>query len=100
MKEGRKPEYPEKTLGDELTKMPYSKPKDSSPKRDSNPHDSIGGSLGKQTCKSVKPGVAPKCLFLEMTQSLTETLTDTATQRKQMRMCSKVNCAVYNVPRP
>ena len=26
------------------------KPEDSSPKRDSNPHNSIGGRLGKQTC--------------------------------------------------
>ena len=46
MKEGRKPEFPEKTPGDELQKMP----EDSSPKRDSNPRSSIGGRLGKQTC--------------------------------------------------
>ena len=46
MKEGRKPECPEKTPGDELQKMP----EDSSPKRDSNPRSSIGGRLGKQTC--------------------------------------------------
>ena len=44
MKEERKPEYPEKTPGDELKKMPHSKQlEDSSPKRDSNPHSSIGG---------------------------------------------------------
>ena len=48
MKEGRKPEYPEKTPGDELQKMPHAD--DSSPKRDSNPRSSIGGRLGKQTC--------------------------------------------------
>ena len=35
MEEGRKPEYPEKTPGDELQKMP---------------HNSIRGRLGKQTC--------------------------------------------------
>ena len=46
MKEGRKPEYPEKTPGDELQEMPEI----SSPKRDSNPHSSIVGRLGKQTC--------------------------------------------------
>ena len=46
MKEGRKPEYPEKNPGDELQKMH----ENSSPKRDSNPHNSIGGRLGKQTC--------------------------------------------------
>ena len=46
MKEGRKPEYTEKTRGDELQKMP----EDSSPKRDSNSHNSIGSRLGKQTC--------------------------------------------------
>ena len=44
MKEGRKPEYPEKTPGDELQKMPHTN------KRESNPRNSIGGRLGKQTC--------------------------------------------------
>ena len=44
MKEGRKPEYPEKIPGDEL------QPDNSIPKRDSNPHNSIGSRLGKQTC--------------------------------------------------
>ena len=47
MKEGRKPEYPEKTPGDELRKCHM--PENSSPKRDSNPCSSIGGRLGKQT---------------------------------------------------
>ena len=46
---GRKTEYPEKTPDDELQKIPL-KPEDSSPKRDSNPHSSICGRLGKQTC--------------------------------------------------
>ena len=50
MKEGRKPEYPEKTPGDELQKSHILKPEDSSTKRDSNPHNSIGDRLGKQTC--------------------------------------------------
>ena len=50
MKEERKPEYPEKTPGNELQKMLHTKPADSSPKRDSNPHNSIGGRPGKQTC--------------------------------------------------
>ena len=49
MKEGRKPEYLQKTPDDELQKMPHN-PENSSPKRDSNPHSSIGGRLGKQTC--------------------------------------------------
>ena len=48
MKEGRKPEYPEKTTS--LRKCYILQPEDSSPKRDSNPHSSIGGRLGKQTC--------------------------------------------------
>ena len=56
MKEGRKPEHPEKTSNDELQKMPHTKkPEDSSPKGDSNPHNSIGGRVGKQT---VTPRVA------------------------------------------
>ena len=46
MKEGRKPEYPEKTPGDELRKCHILQAEDSSPKRDSNPHSSIGGRLG------------------------------------------------------
>ena len=45
MKEGRKPECPEKTPGDELQKCHILKPDDSSPKRDSNLHNSIGGRL-------------------------------------------------------
>ena len=49
MMEGRKPEYLEKT-GDELQKCHILQSEDSSPKRDSNPHNSIGGRLGKQTC--------------------------------------------------
>ena len=62
MKEGRKPEYPEKTPGDELQKMPQGH-EDSSPKRDSNPRSSIGGRLGKQDMLTVTPRVAPvKCI--------------------------------------
>ena len=37
MKEGRKPEYPKKTPGDELQKCHILQPEDISPKRDSNP---------------------------------------------------------------
>ena len=48
MKEGRKPEYLEKTPGDELQKMPHARR--FKPKRDSNPHNNIGGRLGKQKC--------------------------------------------------
>ena len=48
MKEGRKPEYPEKTT--RFRKCHILQPEDSSPKRDSNPRGSIGGRLGKQTC--------------------------------------------------
>ena len=51
MKEGSKPKYPEKTPSDELQKMPHTKARKSKPKRDSNPHNSVGGRLGKQTCK-------------------------------------------------
>ena len=48
MKEGRKPDYPEKAPGDELQKMPHTKPEGSSPKRYAN--QCIGGRFGKQTC--------------------------------------------------
>ena len=50
MKEGRKPERPEKTPDDELRKCHVLEPENSSPNRDSNPHSSIGARLGKQTC--------------------------------------------------
>ena len=50
MKEGRKPEYPEKPPDDGIKKCHILQPEDSTPKRDSNPHKSIGGRLGKQTC--------------------------------------------------
>ena len=51
MKEGKKPEYPDKTPGDELKKKRHIvQPEDSSPKRDSNPRSSIVGRLGKQSC--------------------------------------------------
>ena len=49
MKEGKKPEYLEKTLTKSFRKCHILKLKDSSPKRDSKPHNSIGGRLGKQT---------------------------------------------------
>ena len=49
MKEVRKPEYQEKTPGDELQKMPHTKARNVSPERDSNPHSSIGDRPGKQT---------------------------------------------------
>ena len=51
MKKERKPEYPEKkSLTTSFRKCHILKPEDSSPKRDSNPHNSIDGRLGKQTC--------------------------------------------------
>ena len=49
MKEGRKPEYPEKTPDDGLQKMPHTKAENSVLNRDSNPRSGIGGRLGKQT---------------------------------------------------
>ena len=39
-----------KPLAMSFRKCHILKPEDSSPKRDSNPHNSIGGRLGKQTC--------------------------------------------------
>ena len=54
MKEGRKPEYSEKTLEYPETKnfqkCHILKPENSSPNRDSNPHPNIGDMLGKQMC--------------------------------------------------
>ena len=51
MKEGRKPERPEKTPDNELQKICHIlKPENASRNQDSNPHCSIGDRLGKQTC--------------------------------------------------
>ena len=50
MKEGRKPEYPEKTPGDELQKCHILQSEDSSPSKTPTRGSSIGGRLGKQTC--------------------------------------------------
>ena len=53
MKKGRKVEDPKKKRKKTMTsfrKCYMLKPENSSPKRDSNPHSSIDGRLGKQTC--------------------------------------------------
>ena len=61
MKEGRKPEYPEKTPGDELQKMPpYYSPKIQAPSETRTPHNSIGGRLEKVDVLTVTLRVAPK----------------------------------------
>ena len=49
MKEGRKPEYLEKTP-DSFRKHYILKPEDLSPNRDSNLHSSIGDRVGKLMC--------------------------------------------------
>ena len=51
MKEGRIPEYPEKTPDEELQKCHILKPENLSPNQDSNPHSSIGGRVEKHTYK-------------------------------------------------
>ena len=56
MKEGRKPEYPEKTPDDELQKMPNTKkPEDSSPKQDPNPAQQHWLLAGKANVLTVTP---------------------------------------------
>ena len=50
MKDGKKPEYPEKTPDDELQKMPHTKPGKFKAQADLNPQSSIGGWPGKQMC--------------------------------------------------
>ena len=66
MKEGRKPEYPEKPCDDELRKCHILKPENSCPNRDSNPYSSIGGWLGKQIlCAAHKMFWGSSSRFLE-----------------------------------
>ena len=50
MKKGRKLEYRRKPPATNFRIYHIPKPEDSNPKRDSNPHNSIGGRVGKQTC--------------------------------------------------
>ena len=59
MKEGRKPDYPEKTTDDQLQKMPHTKAQRFKPNRDSNPHNSIGKAR-KADVLTVTPRVARK----------------------------------------
>ena len=59
MKEGRKLEYPEKTPGDELQKMPHTTVRRFKPRRDSNSHNSIGDRARKADVLTVTPRVAP-----------------------------------------
>ena len=50
MKEGRKPEYPEKTPDDELKKLPHAKAGKFKPQPRLEPALYLGGRLGKQAC--------------------------------------------------
>ena len=50
MKEGRKPEYPEKTPDDEFQKMPHNKAQKFMTQLESDMHSSTGYRLEKQTC--------------------------------------------------
>ena len=50
MKEVRKPEYPEKTPGDELQKMPHTKARRVKPQARLDPAHIIGGRQGKKSC--------------------------------------------------
>ena len=49
-----------KPLATSFRKCHILKPENSSPKRDSNPHNSIGGRLRKQTCKPLHHA-SPRC---------------------------------------
>ena len=62
MKEGKKPEFTEKTS---FRKCHILKPENPSPKRDSNPNSSIGGRLGKLDVLAVTPRVAPEFLYVQ-----------------------------------
>ena len=57
MKEGRKPEYPERTPGDELQKMPHAK----------KPKDSRNDMTTKKSCECDKYGWFEHLLFLAWT---------------------------------
>ena len=50
MKEGRKPEYAEKTPGDELQKMPHTTARRFKPQARLEPAQQHWWELGKQTC--------------------------------------------------
>ena len=52
-----------KSLTTSFRKCYILKPENSSPKRDSNPHSSIGGRLGKQTCQPLHHASQKVCTF-------------------------------------
>ena len=62
MKEGRKPEYPEKTSGDELQKMPHTKAQRFKPKARLEPVQYRWWQARKADVLTVKPRVAPTFL--------------------------------------
>ena len=64
MKEGRKPEYPEKTLATRFRKCHILQSEDSSPKRDSNPRSSIGGRLRNDNAEESSLGDALKRIYM------------------------------------
>ena len=60
MKEGRKPEYPEKTLDDELQKVPHSKARRFKPQARLEPARQHLWQAMKADMLTVTPRVAPK----------------------------------------
>ena len=56
-----------KPLATSFRKCHILESEDSSPKRDSNPHNSIGGGLGKQTCESLHHA-SPLCYLRHLNQ--------------------------------
>ena len=60
MKEGRKPEYPEKTPGDELKKMPHTKARRFKPQARLEPTQEHWWQARKADVITFTPRVAPK----------------------------------------
>ena len=63
MKEGRKPEYPEKTPDDKLQKMLHTKAQKFKPQQRLKPTLYIGGRLGKQMCLTLHHTIAPNIVL-------------------------------------
>ena len=64
MKEGRKPEYPEKTPGDELQKMPHTKARRFKPQVRLEPAQYHWWQARKADVLTITPRVAPNCFGL------------------------------------
>ena len=93
MYEGRKPEYPEKIPWRRVSEVTHSTVQRF--KRDSNPHNSIGGRLGKQTCQPLHDA-----LNTDQEQLYQKCITAMFTTAKALLSTDLYSLLMHNIPTP